>query len=101
MEEDQTEQDILKWAEEYAKAHDLVLNPDDKRLRVVIKGLARNLKKFGARYCPCRIRSGDTEADRKIVCPCVYHEKEIAEEGACHCALYFANDKTAPGGPPR
>ncbi|MDD1719275.1 MAG: ferredoxin:thioredoxin reductase [Methanoregulaceae archaeon] len=93
MEEDQMEKDILEWAAKYAKEHDLSLNPDDKRLRAVVKGLARNMKKFGEKYCPCRIRSGDVEADKKIVCPCVYHKDEIEAEGSCHCALYFGKDQ--------
>ena len=45
--------------------------------------------KHGERYCPCRIRSGDTEKDRLIICPCAYHEDEIENEGHCHCNLFF------------
>ncbi len=83
------EEEILAWAKEYAKTHGYVLNPDEKRLRVVIKGLARNLTKHGEKYCPCRNRTGDREKDRAIICPCIYHEKEIEEEGMCHCNFFF------------
>ena len=86
------ERDIRSWAEKYAREHDLILNPEDKRLAIVIKGLARNLRKYGARYCPCRLRSGDAETDRKIICPCIYHDKEIETEGSCHCNLFFRKE---------
>ncbi len=39
------ESEILAWAREYARVHHWTLNPDEKRLMVVIRGLARNRKK--------------------------------------------------------
>ncbi|MDK2916192.1 MAG: ferredoxin-thioredoxin reductase catalytic chain, partial [Euryarchaeota archaeon] len=36
-----------------------------------------------------RLRSDDPEKDRIIICPCIYHEKEIEEQGTCHCRLFF------------
>ncbi len=86
------EQEILDSVAEYAKKHGYFLNPEDKKLQNVIKGLARNMQKFGKQYCPCRIRSGDTEKDKEIVCPCKFHGKEIEEEGSCHCNLYFKKE---------
>ena len=38
------------WAGNYAKKHHWILNPDEKKLGVVIRGLARNKKKFGEQY---------------------------------------------------
>ena len=91
MSEDQeAEKEMLRWARKYAKEKGWILNPDRDKLRIVIRGLARNKKRFGERYCPCRIRSGDPEKDRAIVCPCEYHDSEVAEKGQCHCRLYFA-----------
>ncbi len=94
-ESDTIEEDIRAFAVKYAKEHGLVLNPDDKRLNAVIKGLARNMRKHGAHYCPCRVRTGDTEEDKKIICPCIYHGKELEETGACHCQLFFTRDHKA------
>jgi len=91
-ETDDLEREIRSWAEKYAKEHGFALNPDDKRLDIVIRGLARNIRKHGAQYCPCRLRSGDTETDKKIICPCVYHEEEIETEGSCHCNLYYKKE---------
>jgi ferredoxin-thioredoxin reductase catalytic subunit len=87
--QEELEEEILKWAEEYARKNGWTLNPDDKQLKTVIRGLARNTVRFGEQYCPCRIRSGDPEEDRKIVCPCIYHRDEVEKDGQCHCHLYF------------
>jgi ferredoxin-thioredoxin reductase catalytic subunit len=73
-----------------------VLNPDKKVLNTVIRGLARNKKKHGEQYCPCRLRSGDVEKDRAIICPCIYHKDEIANDGHCHCQLYYRKDAAEP-----
>jgi len=94
------EDEIRTWTEEYAKKNGWVLNPDKKVLTAVIRGLARNKKKFGERYCPCRLRSGDMEKDRAIICPCICHKDEIAQDGHCHCQLYYRKDSAEkmPGG---
>ena len=83
-------------AEEYARKNGWVLNPDNEILDRVIRGLARNEAKFGERYCPCRLRSGDKEKDRAIICPCIYHLDEIAKDGHCHCLLYYRNEGAEP-----
>ena len=76
-------------AKQYAREKGYVLNVDEKQLSAVLRGLARNKERFGAAYCPCRLRSGDPEKDQIIICPCIYHEKEIKEQGTCHCRLFF------------
>jgi ferredoxin-thioredoxin reductase catalytic subunit len=87
-EENEEEEEMHKWAKGYANKQGWILNPDEKQLSTVIRGLVRNKKKFGRPYCPCRIRSGDEEKDRAIECPCVYHKDEVTKEGHCHCNLY-------------
>ena len=88
-EEEALYQEILSWVRKYAEEKGLVLNKDDRQLTAVIRGLVRNRLKHGERYCPCRIRSGDPEKDRLLICPCAYHENEIEGEGHCHCNLFF------------
>jgi ferredoxin-thioredoxin reductase catalytic subunit len=80
---------VLSWIREYAKEKGLALNPDNRQLKAVIRGLVRNRLRHGEKFCPCRIRTGDPQKDRLIICPCFYHEKEIAAEGHCHCNLFF------------
>ncbi|MDD1664562.1 MAG: ferredoxin:thioredoxin reductase [Methanomicrobiales archaeon] len=88
-EEEALYQEILSWVRKYAEEKGLALNMDNRQLTAVIRGLVRNRLKHGERYCPCRIRSGDPEKDRLIICPCAYHEEEIEGEGHCHCNLFF------------
>jgi len=53
MNEVASEDNVLEWAEKYARENGWVLNPDRRTLGAVIRGLAR--KRFGTRYCPCRL----------------------------------------------
>jgi len=72
----------------YAKSKGFRLNPDEKIVEMIIAGLLANEKKHGARYCPCRLVTGKKEEDRKIICPCIYHQDEIKKTGHCHCRLF-------------
>jgi ferredoxin-thioredoxin reductase catalytic chain len=80
---------IKEGYERYAKSAGIRLNPDGKIVDAIVAGIIRNEKKHGARYCPCRLVSGEKEEDRKNICPCVYHKDEIAKDGHCHCRLFF------------
>ena len=81
--------EIEDWAESYADESGYKLNKDERQKKAVLKGLARNKLKFGERYCPCRIRSGDPGKDKEIICPCIFHKDEINKDGNCHCNLFF------------
>lgn len=85
---------ITAWAHKYAEKNGWVLNPDEQERTTVLHGLASNRAQFGVQYCPCRLRSGDPEKDKKIICPCIYHRDEIAKDGHCHCRLFFGKDVT-------
>jgi carbon-monoxide dehydrogenase catalytic subunit len=89
-EEKMNEKEILKYSEEYAKKQGFKLNKDKKQLDYVIKGLKKNEDKYGERYCPCRVITGNFEEDRIIVCPCIYHKQEIKDQGHCLCRLFFS-----------
>ena len=84
-----TEEEIRVWAEEYAKSNGWTLHPDAKQRNTVIRGLARNSERFGQRYCPCRLRSGDPLKDKDIICPCIYHKDELDQAGHCTCNLFY------------
>ncbi len=79
---------LAKEFERYAKENGFRLNPDSKIAEGTIRGLLENEKKHGQRYCPCRRVTGNREEDKKIICPCIYHKKEIEEQGHCHCRLF-------------
>jgi ferredoxin-thioredoxin reductase catalytic chain len=66
------------------------LNPDAEFASALAEGLLVNEGRLGYRSCPCRLGTGDAEADLDIVCPCYYRDADLAEWGACYCALYVS-----------
>lgn len=79
-------------AESDAKTHGHYLNPDPDFLEDLLGGLKRNEERYGYPSCPCRLASGKFEFDRDIICPCDYRDPDVAEYGACYCALYVRKD---------
>jgi len=82
--------ELLRWAEDYARMRGLRLNPDRRIVEMVLRGLLRNEAVKGARYCPCRVTTGNPEDDRRIICPCIYHSQEIEAYGRCKCGLFVS-----------
>lgn len=79
-------------AESDAKTYGYHLNPDPEFLQDLLEGLKRNEERYGYPSCPCRLASGKLELDRDIICPCDYRDPDVAEFGACYCALYVRKD---------
>ena len=79
---------LIKKYEEYANENGFRLNPDRKVVENIVRGLLKREEEFGEKYCPCRRVSGDKEEDKKIICPCVYHEEEIKRDEHCLCNLF-------------
>ena len=73
-----------------AAASGYFLNPDEGFTRDLVRGLIVNQKRYGYPSCPCRLAAGSSEADNDIVCPCDYRDPDVAEYGACFCALYVS-----------
>jgi ferredoxin-thioredoxin reductase catalytic subunit len=71
-----------------------VLNPDPVTVEHVTVGLARNLLRHGRWYCPCREVTGDSERDRKNICPCPQHHNDIARDGVCECGIFARRAET-------
>ena len=85
--DEKTKRDIKEY-EGYAKKNGFRLNPSKKIVVEIIRGLIANEEEFGKRYCPCRKVTGIPDEDKKIQCPCIYHKKEIKEQGSCYCLLF-------------
>jgi ferredoxin-thioredoxin reductase catalytic chain len=81
--------DLLKKHQAYAKKNNFCLNPNSDIIKSLILAIIKKKHKYGKEYCPCRRISGNKEIDEKITCPCVYHKKEIEEQGHCLCHLFF------------
>jgi ferredoxin-thioredoxin reductase catalytic subunit len=68
------------------------LNPDREFTRQLVEGLLINRERYGYGSCPCRLAAGDKQKDRDIICPCDYRDPDLAEWGACYCALYVSEE---------
>jgi ferredoxin-thioredoxin reductase catalytic subunit len=79
---------LLKEYQGYAKKNGFHLNPDQKVVDSLIGVLLEREKKYGKKYCPCHRVKNIKKEDDKIICPCVYHKKEIEKYGHCHCFLF-------------
>jgi len=67
-------------------------NKDRKRVDGLLEALITNRKRYGYMSCPCRLAIGDREADRDIICPCVYRAPDVKEYGSCYCNLYVSKE---------
>lgn len=65
-------------------------NKDRQRVMDLMEALLVNKQRYGYMACPCRLAAGDKEADRDIICPCIYREPDVAEYGSCYCNLYVS-----------
>jgi len=83
---------VRQRAESDARTYGYHLNPDPKFLQDLLEGLGKNEERFGYPACPCRFASGNLELDRDVICPCDYRDPDVAEFGACYCALYVRRD---------
>jgi ferredoxin-thioredoxin reductase catalytic chain len=79
--------DMLKRVQEPKGYH---FNRDRERVIDLLAGLLLNRERYGYMCCPCRLASGNREADRDITCPCVYREADVREFGSCYCNLYVS-----------
>ena len=67
-------------------------NRDKERVFELLEALLKNRERYGYMSCPCRLASGDKEADKDIICPCVYREPDIKDYGSCYCSLYVSEE---------
>ena len=82
-----------RFVEKVNNQFNLVQNPNDEVNEGVAMGLARNRMIYGKRYCPCFMVIGETPEEQKAadnrICPCKPAlEKEIPEDGLCHCGIF-------------
>jgi ferredoxin-thioredoxin reductase catalytic chain len=75
-----------------AKAGGYHLNPDEVFTRDIVQALLTNTKRYGYQACPCRLADGVRDQDLDIICPCNYRDQDLAEFGACYCALYVSGE---------
>lgn len=89
-----------KFVHKVNESRGWVLNPNDDVNEGVAMGLARNKMIYGKRFCPCFMVIGETKEEQKAadnrICPCKPAiEKEIPEDGHCHCGIFCTPDYAA------
>lgn len=77
---------------EEAESRGYHLNPDLSFTLELVRGLIVNERRYGYPSCPCRLGMGQKEKDLDIICPCDYRDPDLADYGACYCALYVTED---------
>jgi ferredoxin-thioredoxin reductase catalytic chain len=65
-------------------------NEERDRVFELLEALLVNKERYGYMACPCRLAVGDREADRDIICPCVYRQPDVEDYGSCYCNLYVS-----------
>jgi len=83
-------QDLFEKLKKVQEPKGFFFNKDRERVFDLLEALLANKERYGYMACPCRLASGDREADRDIICPCEYREPDVAEFGSCYCNLYVS-----------
>lgn len=85
-----------KFAHKVVERFGWVFNPDEEVVERVLKGLTNNKLQYGKYFCPCFVVE---EVDGKFksvdnrICPCKQAiEKEIPEDGVCHCGIFCSEE---------
>jgi len=86
-----------KFVEKVNNQFGFVQNPNEEVNEGVAMGLARNKMIYGKRYCPCFMVEGETKEEQKAadnrICPCKPAlQKEIPEQGYCHCGIFCTKE---------
>jgi len=90
----ETFEKTVKFTDKVIEQFGWVYNPDKEIKEGIQMGLTRNKLLHNKRYCPCFFVTGNKEEDR--ICPCPPAiEKEIPEDGTCHCQIYCTPEYAA------
>jgi ferredoxin-thioredoxin reductase catalytic chain len=81
--------DLLKKVQEPKGYY---FNKDRERVNDLLAALLINKERYGYMVCPCRLASGERQADADILCPCVYRTPDVQEFGSCYCNLYVSKE---------
>jgi len=81
-----------KFTDKVNKNFGWVYHLEEDVVEGVTLGLARHKMLYGKRYCPCFMvveENGKFKSADDRVCPCKPAiEKEIPQEGKCHCGIF-------------
>jgi ferredoxin-thioredoxin reductase catalytic chain len=87
------EEQTAAW-NDFCKDNDFKINPNQKIVDYITKGLFENEKRFGLKLCPCRVRDGTFETDLSLICPCNFKTHDTWKaKGRCFCGLFVKQSK--------
>ncbi len=90
--DEKTKNLIAIWEEFVRKNNKFILNPDRKWVEKVAIGVLENERRYGLKYCPCRLTSGKKQIDLELICPCNFFiQNTWKEKGECWCGLFHKN----------
>lgn len=82
----------IKFTDKVCKSKGWVYNPQEEVNEGVQMGLARNKMMYNKLFCPCFMVEevdGKAQSVDNRICPCKPAiEKEIPENGSCHCGIF-------------
>lgn len=89
-----------KFTDKVTKQFGWVYSNNEDVNEGVTMGLARHKMLYGKRFCPCFMVIEDENGNHKSaderICPCPQAiEKEIPEEGKCHCGIFCTPEYVA------
>ena len=85
-------QELYERMKKVQEAKGYYFNKDKERTFELLEALLVNKERYGYLACPCRLAINDRNADRDIICPCVYSVPDIEEFGCCYCSLYVSKE---------
>ncbi|MDP3586605.1 MAG: ferredoxin-thioredoxin reductase catalytic domain-containing protein [Sulfuricurvum sp.] len=89
----------IKFTDKVVKQFNWVYNPHSEINEGVQMGLARNKMMYNKRFCPCYMVEeidGVYKSSDNRLCPCTPAiEKEIPEDGVCHCQIFCTPEYAA------
>ena len=85
-------QELYDRMKKVQEAKGYYFNKDKEKTFELLEALLVNKERYGYMGCPCRLLGGDRDADRDIICPCVYSVADIEEYGSCYCNLYVSEE---------
>jgi ferredoxin-thioredoxin reductase catalytic subunit len=91
-----------KFTDTVCESKGWVYHPNKDVVEGIVLGLTRNKMLYGKRFCPCFMVEEDTTKPGKFksvdnrICPCKPAvEKEIPQDGVCHCQIFCTPEYVA------
>ena len=88
-----TVQDLKDFMAPFVASLGYRFNDDEEFVQEVLESELEVLERDGDVFCPCRVRTGDSKEDVKIVCPCIpFYLDDFGAMRKCWCGLFVRTD---------